>query len=194
MKKILIGLVTIITFLNYQNIFAYDVYSLIEKKYHYQRSSSYLIPLEGLDPISIEEWIKLDEIPSVIEYDLFNCDYRIISKFGGSGIDPGNVLLGTKLSIPSNTEITAPFDAVVLYNSYESNSYGYYTVIYSRKHKLSVVLGHLSSVDFEQGEQVMAGQVIALSGNSGAVREPTLFINVIKYGKYINPEIVFDLK
>jgi len=117
---------------------------------------------------------------------------RISSRFG-SRKDPFThkpaVHHGLDLSIPSNTEVYSMFHGKVLRVSYNERSGNFITVQHG---DYTISFCHLSRTLVKAGDIVKAGDVIALSGNSGRSTGPHLHITVRRKGDFINPTILLN--
>ena len=91
------------------------------------------------------------------------------------GIDIG-VSYVDVLSAGKGTVVTATY----------SNSYGYYVVI-DHGGGVSTLYAHLSKLIVKKGDSVLAGQKIAVSGNTGWSTGPHLHFELRIWGEYKNP-------
>lgn len=114
-----------------------------------------------------------------------NFGYRVPPKKGASsghkGIDIG-VALGTNVKATQTGTITA---------SKWVNGYGNFIQIYHgiiNGVSVTSAYGHLSRLGVKVGENVKAGQVIALSGNSGVSTGPHLHFEIRENGTPVNPK------
>lgn len=95
---------------------------------------------------------------------------------------------GTDYAMPVGTEILATEDGIVKDAKVQSTGYG--NVIHLEHAEFyETTYAQLSELKVKVGEQVKKGQVIALSGNSGASTAPHLHFEVKKDGKKIDPII-----
>ncbi|MCD6109643.1 peptidoglycan DD-metalloendopeptidase family protein [bacterium] len=100
---------------------------------------------------------------------------------------------------PQGTPIRAPLSGVVYKVKFKGNeSYAY--VILAHRNGIQTVYGHVSQVLVKEGDIVLPGEVIALSGATpGSIGAgylttgPHLHFEVIKGGKHINPLLVLPL-
>jgi murein DD-endopeptidase MepM/ murein hydrolase activator NlpD len=91
------------------------------------------------------------------------------------------------------TPVLATGAGTVIYTGYDS-TYGKILVI-QHNDSLTTVYGHNDSLLAEQGQPVMAGSRIALSGNSGKSTAPHLHYEVRINDQPINPlETTYDQK
>ena len=81
-------------------------------------------------------------------------------------------------------DILAMFDGKVVHTGYDNRS-GYYITIQHGKYTISYC--HLSKVYLQVGDNVLAGDVVGVSGNTGRSTGPHLHITAKCDGKTINP-------
>ncbi|MCL1943483.1 MAG: M23 family metallopeptidase [Candidatus Azobacteroides sp.] len=98
---------------------------------------------------------------------------------------------GTDLKLEVGDSIYAAFSGKVRICNYESNGYGNYVVI-RHNNGFETVYGHLSGFLVAEGDNVKAGQPIALGGNTGRSTGPHLHFEIRVKGQPINPVEVFD--
>ena len=98
---------------------------------------------------------------------------------------------GIDLSTPVNTPIYSPIDGIWEVGE-DPNGYGLYIRITEEPHKderRQVILAHLSSIEIAGKDKVKAGELVALSGNSGFSTGPHLhwgFRRLDRGGSVIN--------
>lgn len=98
---------------------------------------------------------------------------------------------GTDLDLEIGDSVYACFSGVVRICKYNPGGYGHYILI--RHHNgLETLYGHLSKQNVLVGEEVKAGQLIGLGGNTGRSTGPHLHFEVRFHGVAINPESVYD--
>ncbi len=110
---------------------------------------------------------------------------KVISEYGGrrghSGVD---------LKTKPNDAIYAVFDGVV---TMSQNFAGYGNcIILHHENGLETLYSHNSKNLVKVGEQVHAGQKIALTGRTGRATTEHLHFEVRVQGKHYNPNILFD--
>jgi len=115
-------------------------------------------------------------------------DTRITSEFGFRRYRWHH---GTDLKLNVGDSIYSTFDGIVRITSYDRNGYGYYVVV-RHKNGLETLYGHMSKILVEIGEEVKAGDVIGLGGNTGRSTGPHLHFEVRFQGLSINPTEIFD--
>ncbi len=111
---------------------------------------------------------------------------RITSGFGPRNI-PGleGFHAGVDIAVPEGTPVMASADGVVVAAG-EHGDYGM-TVRISHGAGMETLYGHNSLLLVEPGERVRAGQVIALSGNTGHSTGPHLHFEVRIDGRPVDP-------
>ncbi|MFI5207453.1 MAG: peptidoglycan DD-metalloendopeptidase family protein [Gemmatimonadales bacterium] len=92
---------------------------------------------------------------------------------------------GIDLAVPIGSDVRASGGGRVTLTGTDS-AYGLYVVI-QHPDGYSTKYGHLSRVIAAQGESVRAGQVIALSGNSGRSTAPHLHFEIRRGGRSVDP-------
>lgn len=98
---------------------------------------------------------------------------------------------GTDLKLKVGDPVKAAFDGIVRIRSYERYGYGHYVVIRHRN-GLETLYGHLSKVGVAIGQEIRAGDVVGLGGNTGRSTGPHLHFEVRYQGLSINPTDIFD--
>ncbi|AZQ62901.1 LysM peptidoglycan-binding domain-containing protein [Flammeovirga pectinis] len=115
---------------------------------------------------------------------------RVTSKYGfrrwrfHHGID-------THLSIGDS--IHAMFDGVIRIAKYNRRGYGYYVMI-RHKNGLETLYGHMSRYIVKAGQEVKAGEVIGLGGNTGRSTGPHLHFEIRYQGYGFNPQDLIDFE
>lgn len=74
---------------------------------------------------------------------------------------------GDDYGVPIGTAVYAPMDGVIKVKDSKSEGYGLHIRIRNSYKKLECVLGHLSRVDVKDGDKVVQGQKLGVSGNTG---------------------------
>ena len=114
---------------------------------------------------------------------------RVTSEFGNR-IDPithkpkGHS--GMDLAVPTGTPIRAALPGTVTVSKYNAGGYGYYVCI-DHGNGLSTLYGHCSKLLARVGQTVEAGDIIALSGNTGRSTGPHLHFEVRVNGERTDP-------
>lgn len=101
--------------------------------------------------------------------DIFIGDFVITQRFGSNPAQYAKFGLrghnGIDFGCPTGTQIVSAADGLVIETGYDPTGYGYYIKV---KHDGYLTLyAHLSQIIAKQGEQVLAGELIGLSGNTG---------------------------
>ena len=114
---------------------------------------------------------------------------RVTSEFG-SRIDPITHKLkghsGMDLAVPTGTPIRAALPGTVTASKYNAGGYGYYVMI-DHGNGLSTLYGHCSKLLARVGQAVEAGDIIALSGNTGRSTGTHLHFEVRVNGERTDP-------
>jgi murein DD-endopeptidase MepM/ murein hydrolase activator NlpD len=100
---------------------------------------------------------------------------------------------GTDIKLQTGDTIRAAFSGKVRITKYERRGYGYYIVL-RHPNGLETVYGHLSRFLSEEGENVTAGQAIALGGNTGRSTGAHLHFEFRFLGRAINPGEIIDFE
>jgi murein DD-endopeptidase MepM/ murein hydrolase activator NlpD len=109
---------------------------------------------------------------------------RVIAGFGSSVGGAANN--GIDLAVPAGTDIRAAEDGVVLYAGNEIKGLGNLLLLRHRDGFLTAY-AHAQSFAVKPGDTVRRGQVIAKSGESGAVRRPQLHFEIRKDNAPVDP-------
>ena len=113
---------------------------------------------------------------------------RILNKFGRKRVkeyDSYIVYNGINVRAKKGTPVQAVFDGKVLYTG-ELEGYGNLVIVGHGKEYHSLY-GHLDSIKVAANKVVKTGEVIALSGDSGSLEGETLYFELRKNGKPIEP-------
>lgn len=98
---------------------------------------------------------------------------------------------GIDLKLKTGDPVRSVFDGIVRITSYERYGYGHYVVIRHRN-GLETLYGHLSEKEVEVGQEISAGDIIGLGGNTGRSTGPHLHFEIRYQGLSINPTEIFD--
>lgn len=136
-----------------------------------------------------------DTTHSILLYDEYSCGYvhpfegRVTSKFGPR---KRRYHYGVDIDLETGDCVTSAFDGKVRIAK-KSKSYGNVIVI-RHANGLETYYAHLSKIKVEIGQEVYAGQMIGLGGNTGRSRGSHLHFEVRYMGQPINPDelISFD--
>jgi murein DD-endopeptidase MepM/ murein hydrolase activator NlpD len=100
---------------------------------------------------------------------------------------------GVDLKLQIGDTIRAAFGGKVRITKFEKRGYGNFIVL-RHSNGLETVYGHLSRFLIEEGENVQAGQAIALGGNTGRSTGAHLHLEFRFLGRAINPEEIIDFE
>lgn len=97
---------------------------------------------------------------------------------------------GVDLILPHGTPIIATSDGVILSVKTQRMGYGKHIII---KHddQYQSLYAHLSDIKVKEGQKVKKGELIGLSGNTGASTRPHLHYEVLKDGQPVDPKAYF---
>jgi tape measure domain-containing protein len=96
---------------------------------------------------------------------------------------------GVDISVPVGTQIISPVDGTLRVRT-DPSGYGLYVVVVSGN--TEYLFAHLSEVKVPDGAQVVKGQLIALSGNSGRSKGPHIHAGTKVNGRSVNPTSVYS--
>lgn len=113
-------------------------------------------------------------------------DGKLLSGFGSKG--GGVVNDGLNIAVSEGTPIRAAADGVVAYSGDEIDVFGGLILI-NHGSGWVTAYGHAARLNVERGEQVRAGDVIGLAGDSGYVAEPQLHFEIRKDRKPVDPAL-----
>lgn len=85
----------------------------------------------------------------------------------------------------ANEDVMSMFDGMVEKTGYDERS-GYYVILTHGSYRVSYC--HLSTIGVEKGQDVLAGDVVAVSGNSGRSTGAHLHITVRKNDEVVDPQ------
>lgn len=98
---------------------------------------------------------------------------------------------GLDIKVYTGDTIVAAFDGKVRVVRYDAGGYGNYIVI-RHQNGLETIYGHLSKQLVEGDQEVKAGQVIGLGGNTGRSFGSHLHFETRLAGEAIDPELLFN--
>lgn len=113
-----------------------------------------------------------------------NEDFRIVSGFGAKQQNVHHN--GIDIKMPVGTAIVATADGIVEKVTTDNDGYGLYVLI-RHDGNYQTSYAHLSEVEVSEGMEVLKGQLIARSGNSGKSTGPHLHYEVIHNGRHVDP-------
>ncbi len=138
---------------------------------------------EKLNPYKI----PIDSLPDSVSIDCNN--FKIpVPGFITSDFGPRRYRYhyGTDLRLNIGDTVVASFKGKVRIIDYEPGGYGHYVVI-RHDNGLETVYAHLSLVLVVLNQDVKAGEIIALGGNTGRSTGPHLHFEIRYLGNAINP-------
>lgn len=143
-----------------------------------------------LSPIheNLPEWFLPENEPSIFPLQLTE-KVKVTSMFGNRKDSFNNKEQwhrGIDLATPVGNPVLATADGIVT-EAKENGKWGY-RVIIQHDDDFTTSYSHLSEIKVIEGQKVLKGDRIALSGNSGASTAPHLHYEVIKAGKPVDPK------
>lgn len=94
---------------------------------------------------------------------------------------------GIDIACPEGTPLYAVIPGEVIIAGVDAQAYGNQVRIYNPVMQTIILYGHLSQINVTTGQQVQAGQVIGLSGNTGRTTGAHLHFEVRVGGKLCDP-------
>lgn len=121
--------------------------------------------------------------------------YGIITSPGGLRYNPVTLRRefhdGIDIAAPIDTPVVAPREGLVLAVGY-SMTWGRFVRLSHHDGYVSF-MAHLNRVIVDVGEEILQGQQVAYSGNTGRSTGPHLHFGIFKNGQYVNPANYVDL-
>ena len=99
---------------------------------------------------------------------------------------------GIDLKAPIGTKVKATATGEVVIAEEGHAGHGF-TIELAHSGGFKTKYSHLSQIDVKKGDLVDIGQVIGLSGNTGASTAPHLHYEVMKDGEYVDPQDYFTI-
>ncbi len=118
---------------------------------------------------------------------------RVVTSNFGYRASFGRQHKGMDIKVYIGDSIRAAFSGKVRIVRYEGGGYGKYVVI-RHYNGLETIYGHLSAQLVEEGQEVRAGDVIALGGNTGRSTGSHLHFETRLCGVALNPALMFDFR
>lgn len=100
---------------------------------------------------------------------------------------------GTDIRLNIGDSVRTVFDGIVRIKKFDPSGYGYYILV-RHKNGLETLYGHLSKQMVEVGDELKAGEVIGLGGNTGRSSGPHLHFEFRYQGNPLNPEDIYDFE
>lgn len=157
---------------------------------YYSAWDSQKINIYNFNPKDFKDtvYVKLYDTFVGTDYKMPLDETRITSEFGFRRYRWHH---GTDLKLTVGTPIYSVFDGIVRIRSYDRTGYGYYVVV-RHKNGLETLYGHMSRITVDVGQEVKAGDILGLGGNTGRSTGPHLHFEVRYQGLSINPTQIFD--
>jgi murein DD-endopeptidase MepM/ murein hydrolase activator NlpD len=105
----------------------------------------------------------------------------------GFGVRDGRPHDGIDLSVPDGTPVHAAAGGDVVYAGDKLRGYGRLVILRHDEH-LITVYAHNEKLLVAEGQRVVAGEVVSLSGHTGRVTAPHLHFEVREDGVPLDPE------
>ncbi|MDQ3046683.1 MAG: M23 family metallopeptidase [Bacteroidota bacterium] len=134
-----------------------------------------------------------DSVTNVLLCDEFSCGYshpfsgKVTSNFGPR---KRRFHYGIDIDLETGDAVNSAFDGKVRIAK-KSKSYGNVIVV-RHSNGLETYYAHLSHISVEVGQEVFAGQIIGLGGNTGKSRGSHLHFEVRYLGQPINPNEIIS--
>ena len=168
--------------INPEIIFSLESHRLRKQTLLYEKTSSWKVNVSVLKGPSLEESASSDQwwcypLPGA----------KVISPYGRRG---GRGHTGVDLKTKPDDEIHAAFDGEVVFSAKYSGYGNLIRILHGNG--LETYYSHNSKNLVKVGEQVKAGQVIALTGQTGRASTPHLHFETRIGGQAVNPNRFFD--
>ena len=142
--------------------------------------------------------VKIDSLPQSVAINLvdslksYRFPYvgRVTSRYG---IRHRRAHNGIDIALKVGDTICSAFDGRVRFSKATDTGYGTLVII-RHDNGLETYHGHLSARLVEEGDRVVAGQPIALGGNSGRSTGPHIHFETRYYGQSFDPERIIDFR
>lgn len=118
---------------------------------------------------------------------------RVVTSNFGYRASFGRQHKGMDIKVYIGDSIRAAFSGKVRIVRYEGGGYGKYVVI-RHYNGLETIYGHLSKQLVEEGQEVRAGDIIGLGGNTGRSTGSHLHFETRLCGVALNPALLFDFR
>ncbi len=100
---------------------------------------------------------------------------------------------GVDIELLYKDSIVSAFDGIVRYASWNSGGYGYLVII-RHYNGLETYYAHLSKIKCKKNQEVKAGELIGLAGNSGRSYAPHLHFETRYQDNPFDPELIIDFE
>ncbi len=151
-----------------------------------------------IDNISAYRGVRLDSLPQSVAINLVDSlksyRYPIVGRITSRyGIRHRRAHNGIDIALKVGDTVCAAFDGRVRFSKATDTGYGTLVII-RHDNGLETYHGHLSARLVEEGDRVVAGQPIALGGNSGKSTGPHLHFETRYYGQSFDPERLINFR
>lgn len=138
---------------------------------------------------------KVTEVPDSFRINLKHFCMPTQSRVVTSNFGPrwGRQHKGLDIKVYIGDTIRAAFSGKVRIVRYEAGGYGKYIVI-RHPNGLETIYGHLSKQLVDENQEVRAGDVIGLGGNTGRSTGSHLHFETRLCGMALNPALMFDFR
>lgn len=135
------------------------------------------------------------QLPESFKIDLRDFCMPTTSRVITSNFGPrwGRMHKGIDIKVYTGDTIRSAFSGKVRIVRYERGGYGKYIVI-RHNNGLETIYGHLSRQLVEENQEVKAGEVIGLGGNTGRSTGSHLHFETRLCGVALNPALMFDFR
>ena len=148
--------------------------------------------------IAAYKGVKIDSLPQSVAINLvdslksYRFPYvgRVTSRYG---IRHRRAHNGIDIALKVGDTICSAFDGRVRFSKATDTGYGTLVII-RHDNGLETYHGHLSARLVEEGDRVVAGQPIALGGNSGRSTGPHIHFETRYYGQSFDPERIINFR
>lgn len=151
-----------------------------------------------IDNISAYRGVRLDSLPQSVAINLVDSlksyRYPVVGRITSRyGIRHRRAHNGIDIALKVGDTICAAFDGRVRFSKATDTGYGTLVII-RHDNGIETYHGHLSARLVEEGDRVVAGQPIALGGNSGRSTGPHLHFETRYYGQSFDPERLINFR
>jgi len=139
--------------------------------------------------------LRQNSLPESYRIDLRHFCMPTPSRVVTSNYGPrwGRTHEGLDIKVYTGDTIRAAFSGKVRIVKWDGRGYGKYIVI-RHNNGLETVYGHLSKQLVQENQQVRAGDVIGLGGNTGRSQGSHLHFETLLNGVPVNPALLFDFR
>lgn len=142
-----------------------------------------------------------EKFKDTVDVRLFNCNHDLAwsmpitntHETSPFGLRRSRWHYGTDLRLSIGDTVRSVFDGIVRMAQYDRYGYGHYVLV-RHYNGLETLYGHLSKRKVSVGQEVRAGELIGLGGNTGRSTGPHLHFEVRYQGNAIEPTTMFDFE